>query len=208
LRSRAVAIGETATSTKTHLRNFLCEERGNSFADSDPYCRWRSTLIIEVMQLDQSGHNFGCVRSRGDRDAPLFVGSPTMPARTAAFRGASSSRRLGALGRQITIPSMVGQCQPQARGARPSQNVSTSRLLGFGFKLGSLALGYRAGLTRIPSSVLAWCAPPARSMRLVPRLARRAAPAACAAIPAGTCMSRVTSVLGAEGDAGPLGARR
>ena len=30
----------------------LCEERGDSFADSDPYCRWRSVLIIEVMQLD------------------------------------------------------------------------------------------------------------------------------------------------------------
>jgi hypothetical protein len=37
---------------QTHLQNFLCEERGNSFADSDPYCGWRSTLIIEVMQLD------------------------------------------------------------------------------------------------------------------------------------------------------------
>jgi hypothetical protein len=37
---------------QTHLPNFLCEERGDSFADSDPYCRWRSVLIIEVMQLD------------------------------------------------------------------------------------------------------------------------------------------------------------
>src|SRR5437870_1305133 len=37
---------------QTHLQSFLCEERGNSFADSDPYCGWRSTLMIEVMQLD------------------------------------------------------------------------------------------------------------------------------------------------------------
>ena len=60
---RGYRIGERRTScielslricgaAQTHLQNFLCEERGNSFADSDPYCRWRSTLIIEVMQLD------------------------------------------------------------------------------------------------------------------------------------------------------------
>ena len=37
---------------QAHFQNFLCEERCDSFADSGPYCRWRSTLIVQVMQLD------------------------------------------------------------------------------------------------------------------------------------------------------------
>ena len=37
---------------QTHFQNFLCEERCDSFADSRSYCRWRSALIVKVMQLN------------------------------------------------------------------------------------------------------------------------------------------------------------
>jgi hypothetical protein len=37
---------------QTHFQNFLREERCDSFADSRSYCRWRSTLIVKVMQLN------------------------------------------------------------------------------------------------------------------------------------------------------------
>jgi hypothetical protein len=83
---------------QTHFQNFLCEERCDSFADSRSYCRWRSALIVKVMQLNQSGYNFGCVRSRGNPIRSFFVGSPTTATRTATFRGTSSGRRLSTLG--------------------------------------------------------------------------------------------------------------
>jgi len=37
---------------QTHFQNFLREERCDSFADSRSYCRWRSALIVKVMQLN------------------------------------------------------------------------------------------------------------------------------------------------------------
>jgi len=43
---------EIGRAVQTHFQNFLCEERCDSFADSRSYCRWRSALIVKVMQLN------------------------------------------------------------------------------------------------------------------------------------------------------------